>query len=133
MPTLRKAVTFLSQDVVRRNLHVRETERCDRVSAGDCPDARIFAARRVAVYLDHVCGEMYQPGLRNPGARVEWQVGVAVVGERGIGDLDDGQDVFGARVVRGSVGRGLKRRHGGLRRGALPGHDGVMVVEYSDV
>jgi len=66
-----------------------------------------------------------------PGARVERHLDVAVVGEGGVGDLDDEEDVAGARVAGVAIGPTFEHGHVRLRRVVTPEYHGVLHVESS--
>jgi len=78
----------LSQNVVRRNGHGRKSERCNRVPAGHGADAGVAAAPGLAAHLNTISFEVHEPGLWNADAGVEGKLDVAVIRDRGIGDLN---------------------------------------------
>ena len=83
---------------------------------------------RVLVRVDSVCRDVHDPRLGNTGAGVKRNFDVAVIGQCGIGHLDDQQDICGARMPKVGIGPGFEQDHVRLGRVVFAEYHGVLYV-----
>src|SRR5262249_42774363 len=114
-----------AEDLVDSNRGVRKLRGRDGPATRYALEVPVPVASRVTGDLDRLAGDVYDPHLRDAGPRVQAALDRAVIGQRGVSDLDD-EERLSLCGIACPVGAPLQKGEVRLRLGARAGPDGAL-------